>query len=108
MGLLLRYIEGWYLGHVCGGDDPGAVCIVVVLDRVVWRGDDTAGTFQLTATHGCYKILAINGLGEALENHCSVIQFVMNNVTCFAIRIILIEKQNPTITLLILLKEHYE
>ena len=48
-------IEGRYLGHVRGSDDPGAVGVVVVLDRVVRRGDDTAGTSQLTSTHGRCK-----------------------------------------------------
>lgn len=44
-----------YLRCVCGCDDPSAVSIVVVLDRVVWRCDDTSGSSQLTSTHWCYK-----------------------------------------------------
>lgn len=48
-------INYFYLGHVRGWDEPSAVSIVVILDRVVWGRDDTTGSFQLTSTHRCYR-----------------------------------------------------
>lgn len=45
----------FYPGCVRGCDDPGAVGIVVILDRVVWRRDHATRSSQLTAAHWCCK-----------------------------------------------------
>lgn len=44
---------GFYLRCVRGCDDPSAVSVVVVLDGVVWRRDDTIWTSQLSSAHRC-------------------------------------------------------
>lgn len=44
-----------YLRCVCGCDDPSAVSIVVILDRVVWGCDDATHSSQLTSAHRCCK-----------------------------------------------------
>lgn len=56
-----------YLGHVRGGDDPGAVGVVVVLDRVVGRGDGAAGASQLASTHGRCKTRCDQGVRRGLR-----------------------------------------
>lgn len=47
---------GWvcfYLRNVRGRDDPSAVSVVVILDWVVGRRDDSIWPSQLTSAHGC-------------------------------------------------------
>lgn len=52
---IIPTFNAFYLRCVRGCDQPSAVGIVVILDRVVWRGDDTTGSFQLASAHWCYK-----------------------------------------------------
>lgn len=49
--VLLDLCIFFYLGRVCGRDDPRAVGVVVVLDGIVWRRDDAARPSHLTSAH---------------------------------------------------------